>query len=57
VDKPPGTRKRTPRVPANFLYQHVVPIALGVMLLLLLVVIVAVLLSLFGLAPGNPPGF
>lgn len=57
MDKPPGTRKRTPRVPASFLYQSVVPIALGVMLLLLLAVIVAVLLSLFGLTPGYPPGF
>ena len=53
-DKP---RKQTPRVPANFLYSKLVPIAIGLMVVVLLVVIIAVLASLLGLGPGQAPPF
>ena len=33
-------RKQTPRVPSNFLYTRLVPIAIGVMSLILLVILV-----------------
>jgi hypothetical protein len=41
------TRKQTPRVPSNFLYGKLVPIALAVLVVVLVVIIAAVLLSLF----------
>lgn len=44
----PKPRKQTPRVPSNFLFNRLVPLAIGVMVVLLLVVIVVVLLPLFG---------
>ena len=53
-DKP---RRQTPRVPSNFLYAKLVPIAIGVMCVVLLVVIVAVLASLLGISPGYAPQF
>jgi len=56
VRDPRKTRRQTPRVPSNVLYDRVVPIALGVLLVLLLVVVGAVLLSLLGLTPGYAPG-
>jgi hypothetical protein len=40
-------RKQTPRVPSNFLYARLVPIAIGVLVIVLIVVMVAVLASLF----------
>lgn len=40
-------RKQTPRVPSNFLYARLVPIAIGVLVLLLLVILVVVLVTLF----------
>ena len=43
--KPPAPRKRTPRVPSNVLYNRVVPIAIGVMVIVLLIVIGAVILG------------
>jgi hypothetical protein len=45
-------RQRTPRVPANFLYNKLVPIAIGVMVVLLVAVLIAVLLPLLGLNLG-----
>jgi type II secretory pathway component PulF len=47
VDESPKTRRQTPRVPSNFLYSKLVPIAIGLMAVILLVLIVAVLLPLF----------
>jgi hypothetical protein len=46
--QPPAssTRKQTPRMPANVLYDRVVPIALVVMALVLLVVIVVAVAGL-----------
>ncbi len=38
--EPPGTRKRTPRVPSNALFERIVPIALALMALALIAVIV-----------------
>ena len=43
--KPPAPRKQTPRVPSNVLYNRVVPIAIGVMVIVLLIVIGAVILG------------
>ncbi len=40
-------RKQTPRVPSNFLYARLVPIAIGVLVVLLLVIIGVVLVTLF----------
>ncbi|HZY43651.1 MAG TPA: hypothetical protein VFF70_02790 [Anaerolineae bacterium] len=37
---PPAAHKQTPRVPANFLYAKLVPIAIGVMTIVLLVILV-----------------
>ena len=45
----PKTRKQTPRVPSNFVYDRLVPIAIGVMAIVLLVVVVAVLAPMLGL--------
>lgn len=52
MDEPRKTRRQTPRVPSNFLYGKLVPIAIGLMAVILLAVIVAVLLPLFGLGAG-----
>jgi len=46
VDEPPKTRKRTPRVPSNMLYERVVPIAFVVMALILVVVIAIAVIGL-----------
>ena len=46
---PPAPRRQTPRVPSNVLYNRLVPIALGVMVVVLLIVIVAVV---FGVGSG-----
>ena len=43
--KPPAPRQQTPRVPSNALYNRVVPIAIGVMVIVLLIVIGAVILG------------
>jgi hypothetical protein len=43
--QPPAPRRPTPRVPSNALYNRVVPIAIGVMVLVLLIVIFAVVLG------------
>ena len=45
--KPPATstRKRTPRVPANVLYDRIIPIVLIVVALALLVVLAVVILG------------
>ena len=47
MDEPPKTRRQTPRMPSNFLYGKLVPIAIGLMVVIMLAVIVAVLLPLF----------
>jgi hypothetical protein len=44
--KPPARRKQTPRVPSNALYNRLVPIAIGVMVIVLLIVIGAVVLGI-----------
>lgn len=41
-DKP---RQQTPRIPANVLYNRIVPIAIGVMVIVLLIVLAVVLLG------------
>ena len=41
----PNTRKQTPRVPSNVLYQKVVPIAIGLLVLILVLVIAAVVFA------------
>jgi hypothetical protein len=48
--KPPATstRKQTPRVPSNVLYDRVVPIALVVMVVVLIVVVIIALAGLIG---------
>jgi hypothetical protein len=48
--KPPAssTRKKTPRVPSNVLYDRVVPLALIVMALVLLAVVVVAVAGLLG---------
>ena len=46
MDEPRQTRKRTPRVPSNLLYDRIVPIALVVMGLVLLVVIAIAVIGL-----------
>ena len=43
--KPPGPRQPTPRVPSNVLYNRLIPIAIGVMVIVLLIVIAAVMLG------------
>ena len=40
MDEPRKTRRQTPRVPSNLMYERIVPIALIVMTLVLLAVIV-----------------
>ena len=46
----PNTRKQTPRVPSNMLYNRIVPIAIGAMVVILVLVIAAVVFApLFGL--------
>ena len=40
------SRKQTPRVPPSFLYNKIVPLAIGVMVVVLLVVIVSVPVAL-----------
>ena len=44
----PSTRKQTPRMPANVLYDRVVPIALVIMALVLLAVVVIAVAGLIG---------
>ena len=46
-DRSSAPRKQTPRVPSNFLYARLVPIAIGALVVVLIVVMVAVLASLF----------
>ena len=48
--KPPATstRKQTPRVPSNVLYDRVVPIALVIMGLVLMAVVVIAVIGLIG---------
>jgi len=41
-DKP---HRQTPRIPANVLYNRIVPIAIGVMVIVLLIVLAVVLLG------------
>ena len=41
----PSSRKRTPRVPANVLYDRIIPIVLVIIALVLLAVLVAVILG------------
>ena len=53
----PKPRKQTPRVPSNFLFDRLVPLAIGAMVLLLLVVIVVVLLSVLGVGVSYAPLF
>jgi hypothetical protein len=43
--QPPAPRKQTPRVPSNVLYNRIVPIAIGVMVIVLVIVIGAVILG------------
>jgi hypothetical protein len=45
--KPPATspRKQTPRVPANILYDRIIPIVLVIAALILLIVLVVVVLG------------
>ena len=45
--KPPAktTRKQTPRVPSNLLYDRIIPIVLVIVALVLLVVLVMVILG------------
>ena len=45
--KPPAksTRKQTPRVPSNVLYDRIIPIVLVIVALILLAVLVAVILG------------
>ena len=42
---PPPPRRQTPRVPSNTLYNRLVPVAIGVMVIVLLVVIAVVVLG------------
>ena len=42
---PPAPRKRTPRVPSNILYNRIVPIAIGALLIVLLIVIGVIILG------------
>lgn len=44
-NRPPAPRKQTPRVPANTLYNRIVPIAIGLLVLVLVVVIGVVILG------------
>ncbi len=46
---PPDVRRSTPRVPSNTLFNRLVPVAIGVMVVVLLIVIVAVV---FGAGTG-----
>ena len=46
---PPDVRRSTPRVPSNALFNRLVPIAIGVMVVALLIVIVDVV---FGAGAG-----
>jgi|GEM_PF-7040565 hypothetical protein len=48
--QPPArsTRKQTPRVPSNVLYDRVVPITLGVMAVLLVIVVIVAIIGLLG---------
>lgn len=39
-DRSSAPRKQTPRVPSNFLYTRLVPVAIGVMGVLLLIILV-----------------
>jgi hypothetical protein len=48
----PNTRKQTPRMPSNALYEKVVPIAIGLMVLILVLVIAAVVFAPL-LGPGG----
>lgn len=41
----PAPRKQTPRVPSNVLYNRIIPIAIGVLVIVLLIVIAAVVLG------------
>ena len=41
----PNPRKQTPRMPSNVLYEKVVPIAIGLMVVILVLVIAAVVLA------------
>ena len=46
MHEPRKTRKQTPRVPSNVLYERVVPIAFAVMALILVVVIAIAVIGL-----------
>jgi hypothetical protein len=50
--QPPArsTRKQTPRVPSNVLYDRIVPIALGIMAVVLIAVVVVAIIGLLGIA-------
>lgn len=45
MTQPDKPRQRTPRIPANVLYNRIVPIAIGVMVIVLLIVLAVVLLG------------
>ncbi|HZY42336.1 MAG TPA: hypothetical protein VFF59_10095 [Anaerolineae bacterium] len=43
--RPPAPHKQTPRIPSNVLYNRIVPIAIGIMVIMLVIVIGAVILG------------
>jgi hypothetical protein len=43
-----SSRKQTPRMPANVLYDRIVPSALGIMALVLIVVVIVAVVGLLG---------
>lgn len=45
------TRKRTPRVPATFVYERVVPLVIVLMGVVLVVIVIAIVLALVGVGP------
>jgi hypothetical protein len=45
----PPVRKQTPRMPANVLYDRVIPIALGIMAVALIAVVIVAVIGLLGI--------
>jgi len=50
VDEPPRTRKQTPRVPSNLLYERIVPAVFVVMAVILVAVIAIAVIGLLNVA-------
>jgi len=50
VHEPPRTRKQTPRVPKNLLYDRIVPFVFAVMAVTLVAVIVIAVIGLLNIA-------